>query len=125
MASYSPRNQFKNRQIWIPRCQCHRLARLFFDPAVSLTPRNLNFASDYLDFLGQYEAMCETALARDSGPRGDYLMKKTEGRKYRDTAPFKYIVIYVTVLSVYFKTLLKHYKIHLSIIIHFFIECFQ
>jgi hypothetical protein len=24
------------------------------------------------------------------GPRGDCLMKKTEGRKYRDTVPFKH-----------------------------------
>jgi hypothetical protein len=61
------------------------------DPAVSLTPRNPNFSNDYLDFLGEYEVICETALARESGPSGDCLMKKTEGRKFRDTAPLSEI----------------------------------
>jgi hypothetical protein len=32
------------------------------DPAVSLIPRNRNFSNDYLDFLGEYEAICETNL---------------------------------------------------------------
>jgi hypothetical protein len=34
---------------------------------VSLTPRNPNFKNDYLDFLGEYEAICEKALAREFG----------------------------------------------------------
>jgi hypothetical protein len=34
----------------------------------SLRTRNPNFAKDYLDFLGEYEAICEKALARESGP---------------------------------------------------------
>jgi hypothetical protein len=38
------------------------------DPAVALTPRNPNFSNHYLDFLGEYEAICETALARESEP---------------------------------------------------------
>jgi hypothetical protein len=38
------------------------------DPAVSLIPRNPNFANDYLDFLGEYEAIYETALALEKGP---------------------------------------------------------
>jgi hypothetical protein len=37
-------------------------------PAVSLKPRNPNFANNYLEYLGEFEAMCETALARESGP---------------------------------------------------------
>jgi hypothetical protein len=28
----------------------------------------LNFSNDYLDFLGEYEAIYETALAREPGP---------------------------------------------------------
>jgi hypothetical protein len=36
--------------------------------AVSLRPRNANFANDYLDFLGEYEVIYETAVARESGP---------------------------------------------------------
>jgi hypothetical protein len=31
------------------------------DPAVSLTPRNPNFANNYLEYLGEFEAICETA----------------------------------------------------------------
>jgi hypothetical protein len=27
----------------------------------------MDFANDYLDFLGEYEAICETASARESG----------------------------------------------------------
>jgi hypothetical protein len=41
------------------------------EPAVSLTPQNLNFSNNYLDFLGEYEAICETALAPESGPKGE------------------------------------------------------
>jgi hypothetical protein len=41
-----------------------------------------------LDFLSKFKAIFETALAHESGPyRGDWLMKKTEGRKSRDTVP--------------------------------------
>jgi hypothetical protein len=35
------------------------------------------------DFLSDYEAMCETALARESGH-----LKKTKDRKYRATGSF-------------------------------------
>jgi hypothetical protein len=38
------------------------------DPAVSMRPRDPNFANDYLDFLGENEAICKTALGRESGP---------------------------------------------------------
>jgi hypothetical protein len=49
------------------------------DPEVLLTPRDPNLQShwdrgiqtlqnDYLNFLGEYEAICETALAHESGP---------------------------------------------------------
>jgi hypothetical protein len=34
------------------------------DPAVSLT----SFSNDYLNFLGEYEPICETALASESWP---------------------------------------------------------
>jgi hypothetical protein len=43
------------------------------DPAMSLTPRNPNFANGYFDFLGEYEAICEMALARESGPKGGFV----------------------------------------------------
>jgi hypothetical protein len=36
--------------------------------AVSLKPRDSNFANNYLDFLGENEAICKTALGRESGP---------------------------------------------------------
>jgi hypothetical protein len=36
------------------------------DPAVSLTPRDPNFSTIYIDFLGEYKAICETALATAS-----------------------------------------------------------
>jgi hypothetical protein len=51
------------------------------DPAVSLRPRNPNFAIDDLDFLGEYEAICETALARESRPYGGLFDEKTRGSK--------------------------------------------
>jgi hypothetical protein len=48
------------------------------DPAVSLKLRNPKFSNDYLDFLGEYEAIYI--------PEGELFdFKKTEGRKYRDT----------------------------------------
>jgi hypothetical protein len=36
---------------------CHKT-----DPAVSMRQRDPNFANDYLDFLGEYEAICKTAI---------------------------------------------------------------
>jgi hypothetical protein len=47
-----------------------------------LTPRNPNFANDYFDFLGEYEAICETALALESEPKGGLFdEKKNPGTK--------------------------------------------
>jgi hypothetical protein len=38
------------------------LTKMFVsDPAVSMRPRDPNFANDYLDFLGENEAICKTA----------------------------------------------------------------
>jgi hypothetical protein len=48
------------------------------DTAMLLTVWNPNFWNDYLDFLCEYEAICETAEARES--------VLSEGRKSRDTA---------------------------------------
>jgi hypothetical protein len=63
----------------IPRFQLHRWIRFnytfksaesdakFFmlDPAVSWRP---NFANGYLKYLGEFQAICLTSLARESGP---------------------------------------------------------
>jgi hypothetical protein len=51
------------------------------DPAVSVRPRNPNFANDFHEYLGEFEAICETAFARNSLPLGGLVMKITEGRK--------------------------------------------
>jgi hypothetical protein len=46
---------------------------------VSLRPWNLNFAKEYLVYLGEYEAICKTALIHDSVPqRGLFDFKKRE-----------------------------------------------
>jgi hypothetical protein len=44
-------------------------------------------SSDYLEFLGDFEDICKTALARESGPYGGLIDEKTECRKSRDTVP--------------------------------------
>jgi hypothetical protein len=54
-----------------------------------LRPRDPNFANDYLDFLGENEAICKTALGCESGPYGGLFDEKTEGRKSRDTVPLR------------------------------------
>jgi hypothetical protein len=46
------------------------------DPAVSLTPWNTDFLNNYLDFLSECEALCETALAPESGPLGGLFDEK-------------------------------------------------
>jgi hypothetical protein len=52
------------------------------DPAVSLKPREPNVANCYLNYLGEYEAICKTDVTGESGPyRGDCLMKKNRGLK--------------------------------------------
>jgi hypothetical protein len=40
-----------------------------------------------IDFLGEYEAICETALGRESEQGGIVWWKKTEGRKSGATVP--------------------------------------
>jgi hypothetical protein len=46
------------------------------DSAVWLRPRDPNFANDYLDFIGENEAICKTALGRESGPWGGLFDEK-------------------------------------------------
>jgi hypothetical protein len=48
---------------------------------VSLTPWNSNFSNDYLDIFGEYEAICETALAVNHGPIGGLFDEKKRGSK--------------------------------------------
>jgi hypothetical protein len=55
------------------------------DTAVSWRPRNPNFTKDYLDFINEYEAICETALARESGPYGGLFDEKIACQKSCDT----------------------------------------
>jgi hypothetical protein len=40
-------------------------------------------------YLGEFEAEFKKGLARESGAQGYCLMKKTEGRKSRDTVPLR------------------------------------
>jgi hypothetical protein len=50
---------------------CRIFSKMFVsDPEVSLRLHNPNFANNYLDYLGEYEAICETAIAVNQGPRG-------------------------------------------------------
>jgi hypothetical protein len=44
-----------------------------------------------IDFLGEYEAICETALGRESGPSGGLFDEKTAGRKSHAIVPLKSI----------------------------------
>jgi hypothetical protein len=45
--------------------------------------------SNIIDFLGEYEDICETAtVGRESGPSGDCLMKKNRGSKISCHCPF-------------------------------------
>jgi hypothetical protein len=53
-----------------------------------------DFRSDYL---GEYVAKCETVLARESGPRWGWFVKKTRGRKSRATVPLsRPLHVYIT-----------------------------
>jgi hypothetical protein len=69
MALYSPRKSIRKSRGVIEAAG--------FDSAVSMTPRDLNFTNDYLNFLGEYETTCESALARESGPLGGLFYEKT------------------------------------------------
>jgi hypothetical protein len=57
--------------------------------AVFIRPRKPYISNNYLNFLGEFEAIFETALAHESGPWGGLLMKKTDDQKYRDTVPLR------------------------------------
>jgi hypothetical protein len=41
-----------------------------------MRPRNPNLANDYLEYIGEYQTICKTALARESGAWGDVLDEK-------------------------------------------------
>jgi hypothetical protein len=42
-----------------------------------------------VDFLGEYEAICKTALGRESGPEGGLIDEKNRGSKISCYCPFK------------------------------------
>jgi hypothetical protein len=69
--------------------------------------------------LGEYGAICETSLARESGPWGYCFMKKTEGQKSSgDTIPFN-IFFFITCFQIVFQLvryLLLFIKFWLSIV---------
>jgi hypothetical protein len=64
---------------------------------VSLKLQKPSFANDYLDLLGEYDAICETALACESGPLKG-LFDKKKGQKSLDSVPLSQVfrIIYVT-----------------------------
>jgi hypothetical protein len=60
--------------------------------AISLIPLKPKISNNYLKFLGDFEAICKTTLAPESGPyRGDCLMKKNRGSKISWHCPFKVV----------------------------------
>jgi hypothetical protein len=54
-------------------------------------PRNPNLSNDYLDYLGEYETICEAALAPESELYVGLFYGKTEGQKSRDTVPLRVV----------------------------------
>jgi hypothetical protein len=58
------------------------------DPEVSLRPRNPKFANDYLDYVGEYEVICETALAVIRALGGIVWFLKSRGLKISWHCPF-------------------------------------
>jgi hypothetical protein len=47
--------------------------------------------SNIIDFLGEYESICETALGRESGPQVGLIDEKNRGSKISCNCPFKWI----------------------------------
>jgi hypothetical protein len=62
--------------------------------AVSLRQLKPTISNDYLEFLSNFEAICETALARESGPLVD--LWKNRGSKISWHCPFKHIIYIIT-----------------------------
>jgi hypothetical protein len=50
---------------------------LMLDPAVSLRQRIPNSANAYIEYLSEFEVICITALARESGPLSKYFKGAT------------------------------------------------
>jgi hypothetical protein len=69
------------------------------------TPSTI-FSFENQPYLAEFKAEFKKALARESvqGPRGYCLMKKTEGRKSRDTVPLN--TIHFTLMPVFLEVLL-------------------
>jgi hypothetical protein len=64
------------------------------------------FALEIRTYLGDFEAEFKKALAVNKGPRGYCLMKRTEGRKSRDTVPLRGILKSESVIErVYWTTI--------------------
>jgi hypothetical protein len=49
--------------------------------------------SNIIDFPGEYEAICETALGRESGPYGGLFDEKNRGSKISCYCPFKQFLL--------------------------------
>jgi hypothetical protein len=54
------------------------------------TPAKKKKVGFRIEFLGEFEAICETVLAHESEPCG-LIEKKTEGLKSRGTAPLSQV----------------------------------
>jgi hypothetical protein len=48
-----------------------------------------NFGEFRIEFLGEFEAICQTALACESGPLGGLIDEKNQGSKISWHCPFK------------------------------------
>jgi hypothetical protein len=58
-------------------------------------------SSNLIEYLREFESVCKTVLAHESGDPGVQLTKKTEGRKSRDTVPLKiYTEFYIMITIV-------------------------
>jgi hypothetical protein len=68
-----------------PRYSIRKYRSFDKDSVVSLKPRKQIISNVYLECLGEFEAIFETALARGSVPY--ILILKTEARKSRVTVP--------------------------------------
>jgi hypothetical protein len=55
---------------------------------VSLRPLKQTISNDYLEFLGDFEAICKTALAPESGSKGGLFDEKNRGSKISRHCPF-------------------------------------
>jgi hypothetical protein len=85
-------------------------------PAKSVSGASLIFSSNLIEYLREFESICKTVLAHESGDPGAQFNEKTEGRKSRETVSLNKVteVSFMSSKTYVFFSLLEIHSVKLT-----------